>query len=64
MGSTVCKICLKESNNQNKGLHILGVHICKQCVDSMLEAKMDGLRYEDYKLAIRDIWIDYIALNY
>lgn len=63
VGLEMCKTCQKQLEN-NKGLTILGVHICKECVQNISEVKIDSLKYENYKLAIKEIWIDYLALNY
>lgn len=64
MSSTMCKICLKDIKEDKRGLSMLGVHICTDCLASILSTKTDSIKYEDYKIAFRDIWIDYIALNY
>lgn len=64
MDSKMCKICQNTNQRTNKGLDILGVHICKECINSMTEVDIGSMEYENYKLEIKELWIDYLALNY
>lgn len=53
----VCTIC---SEVENKGVNLLGLYLCKKCLDAISEAEIGDMKYEYYKSVIKKIWLDYI----
>ena len=63
MSSEICRVCQKESASNNLDLNILGVHICKNCLNNIAEANIGTVKYGYYKQVIKKMWIDYIMAN-
>lgn len=60
MESFICEICNKESTDKRSSVNILEGHICKACLQSIVETQMGTLKYGYYKMVIKKMWIDYI----
>lgn len=59
-----CRLCKRDiGENKNNGISILGVYICKDCLDEISETNIGSIKYGYYKLAIKKLWIDYITAS-
>lgn len=53
----ICQIC---NGTENNGINLLGLQLCKECLDAISETEIGDIRYEYYKSVIKKIWLDYI----
>ncbi len=53
----ICQIC---NGGENNGVNLLGLHLCKGCLDAISKTEIEDIRYEYYKSVIKKIWLDYI----
>lgn len=58
MDFKMCKMCTKLDYN---GIDLLGIHICKECEDDIINIDINDIKYEYYKTVIKHIWIEYLA---
>lgn len=52
-----CNLCSREDNN---GIDLLGIHICKECEKDIVETNMDDIKYQYYRSVIKKLWMDYL----
>ena len=45
-----------KSRDKEGGIDFLGVHICKKCVNSITNTRIEDPRYEYYKNFIKNVW--------
>lgn len=60
MSPVRCIVC---DEGSAKGINLLGIHICKNCLDEITNININDIRYEYYKSVIKKTWIDYIVTN-
>lgn len=53
----ICQIC---NGTENSGINLLGLQLCKECLNAISETEIGDIRYEYYKSVIKKIWLDYI----
>ncbi|EOD00950.1 sigma factor G inhibitor Gin [Caldisalinibacter kiritimatiensis] len=52
-----CGICDGECNHF---ISLLGVHICRECEQDIVNSDIGDIKYQYYKSVIKKLWIDYI----
>ncbi|AFS77189.1 sigma-G inhibitor, Gin [Gottschalkia acidurici 9a] len=60
MEASYCKTCKKDNDG---GIDLLGVHICRECLDSITNLEVGDLAYEYYKSVIGKVWTDYYKMR-
>lgn len=57
MNPDTCQIC---NGIEKKGINLLGLHICINCLNTISKTKIDDMEYEYYKSIIKKTWLNYI----